>query len=244
LNISKCVPVSTLLDIIDNGLYGVEYQPLISLKTGDIYAYEALARFYTKGGKSISPLEIFSALHDNPLMLFKIEYELKKLQIAHAPKNTRLFLNLDPDAYIAHDKVGIDNPLLNLLCMTPKIVVELIENTDSNDAKISLELSEILSENNVPFAIDDIGSPHSMLSIPVLATVDYMKLDKCWLNFREEKNYTVLLQHLINYAQETGKKTVLEGVENKEDLDFARQFGVDLVQGYFYRSQFCKYDRV
>jgi len=44
LNISKCVPVSTLLDIIDNGLYGVEYQPLISLKTGDIYAYEALAR--------------------------------------------------------------------------------------------------------------------------------------------------------------------------------------------------------
>lgn len=236
------ISTSTLLDIIEHNLFGVEYQPLLKLKTGDIYAYEALARFYTSSNKKIDPIQVFSSLHDNPLTLFKIEYQLKKLQIANAPKKGKLFLNLDPDAYIAYDKTGLDNPLLKLLCLTPEIVVELIENTDSNDAHICLELSKTLSENKVSIAIDDIGSPHSMLSIPVLTTVDYMKLDKYWLNFRNNNNHTALLYHLIQYAKETGKVTVLEGIETKDELDFAHQLGIDLVQGYLYSDQFITYE--
>ena len=86
------------------------------------------------------------------------------------------------------------------------------------------------------------GSPHSMLSIPVLTTVDYMKLDKYWLNFRKNKNHTALPQYLIQYARETGKVTVLEGIENKDNLNFAYQLGMDLVQGYLYREQFINYN--
>ncbi len=235
------IPTSTLIDLIDHNLFGVEYQPLIKLTTGEIYAYEALARFYTPENEKISPLLVFSSLHDNPLTLFKVEYQLKKLQIAHAPKTNKLFLNLDPDAYIAHSSVGLENPLLNLLCTTPDIVVELIENTDSNDARICIELSKVLSENGVSIAIDDIGSPHSMLSIPILTMVNYMKLDKYWLNFRTDRNHYSLLSKLVQYAQETGKVTVLEGVETEEDLDFARQLGVDLVQGYWFKEQFIEY---
>ncbi len=241
MTLNNTISTSTLIDLIEHNLFGVEYQPLIKSVTGEIHAYEALARFYTSANETISPLHVFSSLHDNPLTLFKIEYQLKKLQIANAPKNSTLFLNLDPDAYIAHSSTGLDNPLLKLLCLTPGIVVELIENTDSNDARICLELSKILSEYDVSIAIDDIGSPHSMLSIPILTTVDYMKLDKYWLNFRKDKNHSALLKHLVQYAQETGKVTVLEGIESEDDLDFAQQLGVDLVQGYLFREHFIEY---
>jgi EAL domain-containing protein (putative c-di-GMP-specific phosphodiesterase class I) len=236
-------PISTseLINLIDHNLFGVEYQPLINVTTGEIYAYEALARFYTLGNRKISPLLVFSALHDNPITLFKVECQLKKLQIAHAPQEKKLFLNLDPDAYVAHGSSGLDNPLLNLLCITPEIVVELIENTDSNDARICIELSKVLSNQGVSIAIDDIGSPHSMLSIPIMTMVNYMKLDKYWLRFRDDKNHYALLNKLVQYAQETGKITVLEGIETESDYYFAQQLGIDLVQGYLFKEQFVEY---
>jgi EAL domain-containing protein (putative c-di-GMP-specific phosphodiesterase class I) len=45
---------------------------------------------------------------------------------------------------------------------------------------------------------------------------------------------------MINYARNTGKKVILEGVETAEDLRFAKQLNVDFVQGFFYQKQFKK----
>lgn len=38
---------------------------------------------------------------------------------------------------------------------------------------------------------------------------------------------------MVGYAHATNKKVILEGVETTEDLFFARQLGVDYVQGFF-----------
>jgi len=58
------------------------------------------------------------------------------------------------------------------------ITVELIENSEINDAKMSLEMIEVLSLNKIRTAIDDVFGQHSMLSFEVIQLVDYVKLDK------------------------------------------------------------------
>jgi EAL domain-containing protein (putative c-di-GMP-specific phosphodiesterase class I) len=231
------LPASLLLDVLGQQRFGVEYQPLVHAKTGEIVAYEALARFYDQAGTILRTDHVFHALHDSPLTLFQVEYQMKQLQLDRAPAGM-WFLNLDPDAYQAADDGDESHPLLDLISPRADVVLEIIENSDLSDAKQSARMAEAFSQCQVRLALDDIGAPHSMLSLPVLIQVDCLKFDRSWFGQLDCPKHQAALKCLISYAHETGKQTVMEGVENDAQLARARTLGVDLVQGFLYRSGF------
>lgn len=80
-----------LLALIEQQRFGVEYQPLIDTQSGEIMAYEALARFFDHKGLPVSPLDIFQALHESPLMLAQVELQLKRIQLRYRPAGVPLF---------------------------------------------------------------------------------------------------------------------------------------------------------
>ena len=231
---------SELLELIQTKRYGVEYQPIISTKEGEIFAYECLSRFFNKKGESIRPDLVFSSLHDNPLSLFQVEYDQKKLQLAYAPHSTDIFVNLDQDSYSASGLLGSDNPFVKIFKNYNKanVIVELIENSEISDAILSLSMIDNLSRNRINTAIDDLFNPQSMLSTSVIQLVDYIKLDKYVIKQRQSKHFMPLVHAMVGYAHETGKKVILEGVETEDDLRFARQIGADFVQGFLYKKYF------
>ncbi len=228
---------SLLLDVLGRQRFGVEYQPFINTKTGEIEAYEALARFYDQAGNTLRTDHVFHALHDSPLTLFQVEYQMKQLQIERAPAAT-LYLNLDPDAYAVAEDQDDSHPLLELISQRTDVVLEIIENSDLSDAKKSARMADAFSKRQVRLALDDIGAPHSMLSLPLLIRVDCLKFDRSWFNQLDCSLYQAALVSLINYARETGKQTVMEGVETEAHLTKARELGVNLVQGSLYRPLF------
>ncbi|WP_348946373.1 EAL domain-containing protein [Chitinibacter sp. FCG-7] len=228
---------SLLLDVLGRQRFGVEYQPLLKPATGEVVAYEALARFYDQSGQTLRTDHVFHALHDSPLTLFQVEYQMKQLQIEQAPAGT-LFLNLDPDAYTVAETPAQANPLLDLIGQRADVVLEIIENSDLSDARQSARMADAFSQRQIRLALDDIGAPHSMLSLPLLIQVDCLKFDRSWFAQLDCPLYHAALVSLIAYARETGKQTVMEGVENEAQLAKARALGVDLVQGFLYRPLF------
>lgn len=229
-----------LIELLEAQRYGVEYQPLMAASTNEIAGYEALARFFTAAGEPLPPQRVFDALHASPLTLFQVEYAMKHLQIEHAPVAERLLLNVDPDAFAAVDDGGDNHPLVELVAACPQAVVEIIENSTLNDAQMSARLATALGARGVPLALDDIGAPGSMLALPVLLSVDYLKFDRSWLDALAHSVHRAALRHLVAFARETGKRTVLEGVENEGQRRLATELGVDYVQGYLFRSAFCR----
>lgn len=231
-----------LLDLIQNKRYGAEFQPIISTATGEIFAYECLSRFYSADGHSIPPDLVYASLHDNPLSLFQVEYEQKKLQLGYAPNSTDIFVNLDQDSYSASGIMGNENPFIQLFkdYQRTNVIVELIENSQLSDAMMSLSMIDNLAKNRINTAIDDLFHPQSMISTSVILLVDYIKLDKYVLKKRNNANFMALVTAMINYAHSMGKKVILEGVESEEDLLFAKQIGTDFVQGFFYTPLFEK----
>lgn len=228
-----------LLDLLEQRRYGVEYQPLVAADSQRIAGYEALARFFDRDGRPWSPQSVFDALHASPISLFQVEYALKQLQLAHAPAHGALFVNLDPDAFAAAD-VGVDtHPLADLLAGESRVVVEVIENSNLNDALMSRRLVELFVARGVPLALDDIGAPSTMLALPVLLAVDYLKFDRAWLGMLSDPVCQAALRHLIAFARETGKRTVLEGIETEAQRRQAVELGVDYLQGFLFRSAFC-----
>jgi EAL domain-containing protein (putative c-di-GMP-specific phosphodiesterase class I) len=231
---------STLIELMGNQRYGVEYQPIICSKTQEIYAYESLSRFFNKDNSTIRPDLVYSSLHNSPLSLFQVEYQQKVLQLIHAPDGVDIFVNLDQDSYFSTGTLESDNPFLTLFkeFEKSKIIVELIENSEINDAIMSLAMIDNLSKNNIHTAIDDLCNPHSMVSTAVIQLVKYIKLDKYVVSNRTDNNFMLLVKSMISYAHSTNKKVILEGVETIKDLEFAKQLNVDFVQGFLYRKQF------
>jgi len=232
----------TLLTIIDKKSYGVEYQPIISIADNTIVAYEALSRFYDDNGQSIPPDLIFAALHDSPLTLHQVELAQKKLQLDNAPKDTCLFVNLDQDSYFEgqlDQETNSDNTYINLFKQFDgELVVELIENSEINDAKMSLKMIKSMGLHQIKTAIDDVCNEHSMLSTMVLEQVDFIKFDRLVVKNKANESFLLLVSALIGYAKKANKKVILEGIETEKDLAFAKSLGVDCVQGFLYKPQF------
>jgi EAL domain-containing protein (putative c-di-GMP-specific phosphodiesterase class I) len=231
---------TTLIELIENRRYGVEYQPIISVENQEIYAYECLSRFFNEQNIPIGPDIVYSSLHDSPLSLFQVEYQQKKLQLSYAPDNMNIFVNLDQDSYFSTGVSKEDNPFLKLFkdFKKSKIIVELIENSEINDAIMSLAMIDNLSKNNIHTAIDDVCNPQSMVSTAVIQLVNYIKLDKYVISNKSNVNFMLLVESLITYSHNTGKKVILEGVETADDLLFAKKLNVDLVQGFYYQKLF------
>lgn len=229
--------VNQIHNLIEQQRYGVEYQPIICTRSGEIMAYEALARFFNSEGQSISPLIVFEFLHQNLSLFNQVELDLKNLQIDYAPNHYNLFVNVDPHA-IGQTAHMSDSPLLSKLTACSNIVVELIENSDIHEAKASMALHKLLNQQGIATALDDIGADHALLSLEILTSVNYLKFDRNWIKNLQLNNYSKLFQSLMQFARQTEKKTILEGIENSEMLLKAKSYGVDQIQGFLYRPLF------
>ena len=215
---------------------GVEYQPIMPLRGTEPLGFEALARFWDRNGSALPPDSVFDQLHDTPELLARLEYELSWHQIAHAPTQGLLFINLDPHAV----SVETQHPLLDLLAQRERLVVELIENTDIQDAHASQLLQAQLHLEGVATALDDIGSPAALLSLDLLPHIDYLKFDRIWLQRLDSQPYAELFRTLLAYARISGKQTVLEGVETPAQLARLQAFELDYVQGFLFRDRFVR----
>lgn len=233
------IPARVLIDLIEGRRFGVEYQPVVSLHDDAVVGYEALARFYDDDGAMLAPQSVFDSLHASPLTLYKVEYEMKRLQIANAPRpDLRLFINLDPDAFAAGCSKASDHPLVALLAQSATVVVEIIENSSISDAEISETMASAFASSGLALALDDIGATHSMLSLEILFSVDYLKFDRSWLQHRDNPQRCAMLRHLVAFAHECHKRTILEGVECESHHAFARSMGFDCAQGFMFRPMF------
>lgn len=215
---------------------GCEYQPLVFTATQQIAGYEALSRFYDQQGVPTPPNQIFEQLHSQDDQLAKVEYHAKLLQIEQSKPKLPLFLNIDPHA------LDIDNTpaMLALLSSREATTVEIIENTCISDARRSEKLVAQLKKQQIGVALDDIGAPHSMLSLQLLSLVDCLKFDISWLQLLDKPEQRQLFIALLNYAKASHKQTVLEGVETHKQLQMAYELGVDLVQGFLFKPWFIQ----
>ena len=83
--------------------------------------------------------------------------------------------------------------------------------------------------------MDDFGSGYSSLNMLKSMPVDFIKIDRGFLNevVTTERGKTVI-RFSISLAREMSIKVIAEGVETEEQAAFLLQAGCAYAQGYFY----------
>ena len=211
------------------------FQPILDMRTGEVYAFEALMRSVTPNFKS--PLEIISVakmqakLKNLERLIFKLAF---KTIFENNDKigDRKIFVNSIPQYMISineimklHDKYPID---LN------QLVIEVTE-SEADVLNRLYEKLEDIKEAGIRLAIDDYGSGYSsevrMLNInPEIIKMDINLISDIDKDDRKKQ----LVADLIAFCIPNHIMVLAEGIETKEELAELLKYEIDLGQGYYF----------
>ncbi len=221
--------------LIEEELLQYAFHPIVDVKTGKIFAYEALMRSKLESIKS--PLEILQ-LATSESKLYEIERLtiFKSLEFYHKNKDlfddAKLFINSIPN-YILSEK---DSCLLESMYSEDlhNVVIELLEHEQAEDLSNNEKIKKI-RKWNAQLAIDDFGSGYNNESVLLAVTPDFVKIDmEIVQGVERDKNREHIIRNLISYCKDRNIKVIAEGIETLTQLEKLMELGIDYGQGYYF----------
>ena len=92
----------------------------------------------------------------------------------------------------------------------------------------------MLKKLGVKILIDDFGTGFSSMGYFNKMPIDYVKTDRYLTkNINTDIGANSLIKNIIVLMHDLGYCIVCEGVENKDQMDFLIENGVDYIQGYY-----------
>lgn len=116
-----------------------------------------------------------------------------------------------------------------------EIELEITEGIAINN---ELDIKEILTKiknKGFKISIDDFGTGYSSLNMLQVMPIDIIKIDKSFIDKIDKfNNNENLIEVIMMIAKKMNLKTVAEGVEDKEQVDYLKKVKCDIIQGYYY----------
>lgn len=223
------------------------YQPIVSLKDGQVLGYEALSRG-PENSMLYSPMVLLSiAKLLNKTWELERVLRVKALENAWFLKDKLLFLNVDPNVVRDHKfKRGFTKENLEKMGIDPKAIV--LELTERSAIKCYDDFKKILkhyTDQGYKIAIDDAGSGYSGLKTMYEVYPSYLKIDMDFIrDIHKDPFKKAIIKSLVDIAKIVKIKTVAEGIESEEELRTLMGLGVDYGQGYYIQRPQKNYEPI
>jgi diguanylate cyclase (GGDEF)-like protein len=213
------------------------YQPIQTAKDNVSFAFEALLR-WNFNGTFIGP-DVFIPLAEKSGLIKEIgAWVLNRacMDANHWQFNQQAAVSVNVSVIQLMDDGFIrllDNCLRSSGLAPERLHLEVTESTFiENKVKIRQQLQQIQARN-IDISIDDFGTGYSSLSQLQSLPVNYVKIDKFFVDNIEGKGEAIIRATLF-IARELNCKTIAEGVETKEQAIALSAMGVDYLQGYYF----------
>ena len=223
-----------LRKILDNNELQYNFQPIVSAKTGKIYAYEALMR--TKKEVGLAPTDVLelAARQDR---LYEVEhytfFNVIKIMNEHAEifENRRLFLNSIPTVIIKEEE--FDKLLASYGEVMKHLVIEITENGMQSEDSCQT-VHKYMKKSGCELALDDYGTGYSNATTLLNNSPHYLKLDHSMImGIDSDSKKQHLVSNYIDFANNHNMMILAEGVETAEELQMVIQLGCHLIQGFY-----------
>lgn len=218
----------------------LEYQPKLDLVTGEIVALEALARMNSKTLGKVSPME-FIGIAEKRLLIAPLGSRIMDMALG--------FIRILEGEGFDRIRVAVNISGVQLLRDDfLKMVTESLEKHGVDPSNLELEITEsvllenyslvsnklgALRERGIEISLDDFGTGYSSLARLGELNIDIIKIDRYFINKIDgSKDDNHLTHDIISMAHKTGLKTVAEGVETMDQLEYLRRNNCDYIQGY------------
>lgn len=220
--------------------FSVNYQPVYDITIGKVSGAEVLMRWQQPGGHWVRPDRFIAAAEAEemiiPLTRHLIELVLEDAKQWNLPPDFHLALNVAA-AHVQHEGFVDDIRYFaaGMAAHQPDITLELTERSLLSDGEDVVQKLQLLRSEGIHIAIDDFGTGHCSLSYLQTFPLDYLKIDRGFVNAIETvEGEAPVLDAIIMLSHKLGLKIVAEGVENATQLRYLKKRGVVFIQGYYY----------
>ncbi len=222
----------------------LQYQPIVSLETGEIRGFEALLRWNSHDRGLVKPDQFFSSIDTTGLLNSIESWVVRKAsgQIAawcqQYPRQSPLFMSVNLSAK------QLENP--NLVHFVQETVrafeirpeqlwLELSEKNSIGDEGNTIPKLEALRALGVRLCLDDFGTGYSTLGYLSRLPINVLKIDRSFISEADlNPESTKIIHTVIGLADNLGLNVVAEGVETEAQLNMLRQSRCPLAQGYYF----------
>ena len=218
----------------------VFYQPLVDIITGRIVGAEALVRWQDPLEGLISPLRFIPIAEETDLIveigswvLYETCRQGRQWLDAGLPSLT-LAVNVSPHQFRRSDICALVADALSETGFPPQYLeLEITESAlMQNQANATVILNSLRTQG-IRLAIDDFGTGYSSLAYLKRFPLDILKIDKSFIDdipFHQDD--MEIAATIIAMSHILGFKVLAEGVETTAQLEFLREKGCDMYQGY------------
>ena len=239
---------SAILRALANNEFYLEYQPIINLKTKKCVGAEALIRWKTPDNNFISP-DTFIPAAEASGVICQITQRVFEL----VAKDMHTALNMHQNFHVGINISSHDIRSGDLLPMIEQfkkstgakgkqILIEVTERGFLDDEEALTTIKNIRA-CGVMVAIDDFGTGYSSLSYLTKFQLDYLKIDKTFVDSVGTDAVTSHVAfHIIEMAKTLQLDMVAEGVETEQQADILRERGVKYVQGWLFSKSLKRKD--
>jgi diguanylate cyclase (GGDEF)-like protein len=233
---------TSLGQALDKHEIEVVYQPTVDLRSNEIEGVEALVRWNHAEHGLLSPSAFLDVAEDTglivPIGLYVLNEACRQTARwqAEAQRDLVVAVNLSarqlnrPGLPEAVDRLlashGVPPGRLRLE-ITESILIDAGTHTTSNLAA--------LRELGVSIGIDDFGTGYSSLTYLKRFPVDFIKIDKSFVEgLGEDREDSAIVQAIIALGSSLGLATIAEGVETPAQARLLRELGCHYAQGYLF----------
>ncbi len=218
------------------------YHPMINVKTKELYGVESLIRWNHPVHGLLSPFKFLGIMEQSGdihwITLWGLETIIKTQQeiSQYFPQIKMVFsMNIGPKQ-LMNESIAMDMQkiLKKYRAQANDIVLEVIEFALFERQETILKNLKNLKQMGFQIAIDGFGLDYQTLAKVNDLHVDIIKLDNEFLKEDEDYMKSKFAKLLVDFADEHETLIICEMIENKEMMEKAKNYGIDIQQGYYF----------
>ncbi|MDX5727831.1 putative bifunctional diguanylate cyclase/phosphodiesterase, partial [Clostridioides difficile] len=233
---------NSMVDALNNGEFIVYFQPKYSLSDYQIIGAEALVRWDNPQKGLIPPIEFIPVFERNGFIVnidfYVFEEVCKKIRewMDEGQKVVPISVNLSRMHFVNSNFIEEFKLIVDKYKIPTRLIeLELTETAVLDNIEGLLDTMNNLKEKGFVISMDDFGTGYSSLNLLKELPVDILKLDRAFFTEKDESNNEkIVISNVIKMAKELKMKVISEGVETISQVEFLKQIGCDMVQGYLF----------
>jgi diguanylate cyclase (GGDEF)-like protein len=229
-----------LRQALGNGEFGLQYQPMVSVRDNRIVGCEALLRWHHPERGLVPPAEFIPVAEEIGLILPLGAWVLRKACEAATrwPHDIKVAVNLSAIQVMNQNLVADVLGALTDAGLPPsRLELEITESALIQNTEATLAALHRLRGLGVKISLDDFGTGYSSLNYLRSFPLDKIKIDRCFINgLTDGADSVAIVLAIAGLARNLGIRTTAEGVETTQQLQHVRALGCTEMQGYLFSA--------
>lgn len=227
---------------VEKDLFEVYYQPVFWTKEDRYITIEALSRLKHPNMGMIPP-DVFIGIAERQGLIAQIgllqfrrvcrfikenEHMMKQI------KNVKF--NLSPSELLKPGHSQILSDIVKEYGLSPRYFqFEITETVATEYSESFCKAVEDFTNAGIGLCLDDFGSGYANLNAVLKLPFEVVKMDRSLLTgITCDEQSAVFYHSIVMVMQNMGYTIVAEGAETEEEVNLLREWGVDMVQGYYF----------